>query len=69
MDRSEFKSLFEQVIDEAIEKTRSRVDEVISSNIMIEIHGAGHTGDIVSVDQAFDSIYFDKVTFKVQNAF
>jgi len=57
MNRSEFKSLFEQVIGEAIEKAKARVDETISPNVMIEIHGAGYTGDIISVAQAFDSIY------------
>ena len=57
MNRSEFKSLFERVISEAIDKTKARVDETISPNVMIEIHGAGHTGDIVSVNQAFESIY------------
>lgn len=57
MNRSDFKSLFEQAISEAIDKTQKRVNKTISSNVMIEIHGAGHTGDIVSIDQAFDSIY------------
>jgi hypothetical protein len=68
MNRSEFKSLFKQSINEAIDKTRSRVDEVISSNLMIELHGLGHTGDIISIDQAFDSIYLsDDLYWRVIN--
>ena len=42
MNRIEFKSLFEQIINEALHKAKSRIDETVSANVMSKLSELMH---------------------------
>lgn len=65
MKREEFKQLFTSVLDEAVSNTERLLNISLSKNRRIELHGAGHPGDIVDPEAALDSLYLGEDRFWV----
>ena len=63
MDFHDYKLLFEKALHESMKKASERIESTLSLNIKIELHGAYHSGDILMIDEALDSLYLSDELF------
>ncbi len=65
MNREEFRDLFTSALDEAFKNAERLLGISLSDNVKIELYGAGHSGDIVDLETATDSLFLGENLFFV----
>lgn len=63
MNFDEFKKLFFAALEQAALNTEELIDQKISRNYKIELHGAGFSGDIMTADEAAEFLYINENEF------
>lgn len=63
MNRMEFEALFISSLDRAKLIAEKKFKVVLPSCYLIELHGAGHSGNLISVTEAASAMYIDDKTF------
>ena len=63
MTRDDFKVLFDQAIAKAIENAKQKLGRQIPQDVQILLHGAGHSGDLLSRVDALDALYLGEDKF------
>lgn len=63
MTKDEFKALFDAAIATAIANAEQQLKRPISRDLQIVLHGAGHSGDLLSPADALDELYLGEDKF------
>jgi hypothetical protein len=63
MNRSDYGALFASVIERAAREAEARLGEPVQRRFEIELHGAYHSGDLMSVERALSDIYISDDAF------
>jgi hypothetical protein len=65
MTKDDFSRLFSAALEEAAREAEKRFDRGIPRKFQILLHGAGHGGDRMKIQDALDAIYIDEERFHV----
>ena len=57
MNKADFGQLFQKALEQAAINVETEYNVKVLRNFMIVFHGFGHSGDIISVGEALDSLY------------
>lgn len=63
MTKDEFKRLFLEIANQAIDQARLVTSKKVPSNFVVEMHGAGMSGRLMTSDEAIEIMYIDEKTF------
>lgn len=63
MNQDEFQQLLRRVLESAISNTEMRLSRPLPRDVKVELHGCGHSGDIMDIEEAFECLYLDEDTF------
>ena len=65
MDKENFKNLFDRIAREAIQQTEDIFGQIIPHKYIVELHGAGVSGEQMTDQKALDYLYIDSETVYV----
>ena len=63
MNRSDYSALFASVLERAALEAEMHLGETVQRRFEIELHGAYHAGDLMSVEHALSDIYISDDAF------
>jgi len=63
MDHNKFKDLFLSALEDAAKNAEDKFSITLPRNYLIEFHGLGRSGDLVSVETAADTLYLGEDVF------
>ena len=63
MTKTEFHQLFAAALERATQHAEKRLGQSIPHRYSIELHGAGHSGDVMTTDEAVNALYLGKDRF------
>jgi hypothetical protein len=63
MDKETFKRLFLKIANEAISQARESLSEDIPSQFIIQMHGGGYPGRLMTINEAVGLMYINDTRF------
>jgi hypothetical protein len=63
MTKSEFRELFQQVLNVAANNAEAKMAKPISRSFLIKLHAFGYDDRLISIDEAIDKIYLGSDCF------
>jgi hypothetical protein len=57
MTKEDFRALFQRALNTAADNAEAKFAKPIPRSFMIELHGAGCPGRVISIDEAVDKMY------------